>query len=176
MVRNRVLALTGILVVLALGTYVRLHRPGTSPVDVSSAQRISCRDVSLAFAARRSHVWLSFSGRVVKMLSDSPGPPTHQRFIVRCSSGMTVLVINDVDVGQRAPVQLQTHVAVHGEYIWNVEGGLVHFTHHDPSGVAPGGWIVAGGREYASAFEPDRPHRSAAHNPVETSTIQFDLV
>ena len=43
---------------------------------------------------------------------------------------------------------LGDHVIVHGEYIWNPEGGLIHFTHHDPQGTHEGGYIIDGGKTY----------------------------
>ena len=40
------------------------------------------------------------------------------------------------------------HVIVHGEYVWNAQGGLIHFTHHDPQGTHEGGYILDGGTTY----------------------------
>ncbi|RYD47668.1 MAG: DUF3465 domain-containing protein, partial [Verrucomicrobiaceae bacterium] len=39
-------------------------------------------------------------------------------------------------------------VVVRGEYIWNDKGGLIHWTHHDPKGKGPEGWIRHKGRKY----------------------------
>jgi len=39
-------------------------------------------------------------------------------------------------------------VIVHGEYVWNDEGGLIHFTHHDPAPAHEGGWIELRGVRY----------------------------
>ena len=51
-------------------------------------------------------------------------------------------------IGTRAPVKHGDHVIVHGEYIWNAQGGLIHFTHHDPQGTHEGGYIQDGGTTY----------------------------
>ena len=40
------------------------------------------------------------------------------------------------------------HVLVHGEYVWNTQGGLIHFTHHDPQGTHEGGYIEDNGKTY----------------------------
>lgn len=39
-------------------------------------------------------------------------------------------------------------VAFRGVYEWNPEGGTVHWTHHDPWGDHPAGWLRHGGSVY----------------------------
>jgi hypothetical protein len=39
-------------------------------------------------------------------------------------------------------------VTVHGEYVSNAEGGLLHFTHHDPDRSHEGGYVLYGRRRY----------------------------
>ena len=46
-------------------------------------------------------------------------------------------------IGQRAPVVEAKNVLVH-----NDQGGLIHFTHHDPDRSHEGGWIEVGGVRY----------------------------
>jgi hypothetical protein len=89
-------------------------------------------------------------GTVVRLLSDQPGTSgTHERFIVQLSSGgITVLVDHNVSIGVRVPVADGDRVVVHGEYVWNAEGGLIHFTHHDPQGIHEAGYIKDNGQIY----------------------------
>jgi hypothetical protein len=129
--------------------YFRLH--GVHSVSVpsaSSAAAAGCGPVAAAFQRHAQAEWLSISGRVSRNLSDSNGKYEHQRFIVTCPSGQTVLIVNDVSIGKRAPVAPGDEVAVHGRYFYNAQGGLIDFTHHDPAG-GTGGWILYGGKVYA---------------------------
>jgi Protein of unknown function (DUF3465) len=106
--------------------------------------------VERAYAEGRSTVEVTADGVVTSVLADDSGPSgTHQRFIIRLAgSTQTVLVENNVDIGQRAPVATENDVIVHGEYVWNDKGGLIHFTHHDPAHTHEGGWIELRGTRY----------------------------
>ena len=106
--------------------------------------------VSRDFAEHRSNVEVTASGAVTRVLADAPGPDgTHQRFIVQLSGlSQTLLVDNNVDIGRRVPLGQGDLVTVHGEYVWNDQGGLVHFTHHDPVHTHEGGWIEIRGVRY----------------------------
>jgi len=106
--------------------------------------------VERAYAEKRSTVEVTAQGVVTRVLEDDGGPSgMHQRFIIRLTGAtQTVLVDNNVTVGQRAPVARDDEVIVHGEYIWNEQGGLIHFTHHDPAPSHEGGWIELRGVRY----------------------------
>jgi uncharacterized protein DUF3465 len=102
------------------------------------------------YAERRSIVEVTAEGVVTAILSDDSGPSgTHQRFIIRLTGAtQTVLVDNNVTIGRRVPVTSGDDVVVHGEYVWNDQGGLIHFTHHDPAPSHEGGWIDLHGTRY----------------------------
>ena len=102
------------------------------------------------YAEKRSTVEVTAQGVVTSVLADDSGPSgVHQRFIIRLAgSAQTVLVDNNVTIGQRAPVLPGHDVLVHGEYVWNDQGGLIHFTHHDPVHTHEGGWIELSGVRY----------------------------
>jgi hypothetical protein len=102
------------------------------------------------FADHRSNTEVTADGQVTRLLSDEHGPDgTHQRFIVQLSGlTQTVLIDNNIDIGRRAAVVAGDAVTVHGEYVWNDQGGLIHFTHHDPAHTHEGGWIEAKGVRY----------------------------
>src|SRR6185436_6400172 len=106
--------------------------------------------VERAYAEKRSTIQVTAQGVVTRVLEDDSGPAgVHQRFIIRLAgSTQTVLVENNVTIGQRAPVVEDKDVLVRGEYVWNDQGGLIHFTHHDPDRSHEGGWIEVGGVRY----------------------------
>ena len=102
------------------------------------------------YAEHRSTVEVTAEGVVTSVLADATGPSgRHQRFIIRLAGAtQTVLIENNLDVGQRVPLAPNDSVTVHGEYIWNDQGGLIHYTHHDPAPGHEGGWIDRNGVRY----------------------------
>jgi len=89
-------------------------------------------------------------GTVVRLLADrTSSTGTHEQFIVKLSSGdLTIEVEHNISIAERVPVKEGDHVLIHGEYVWNAQGGLIHFTHHDPRGTHEGGYILDGGTTY----------------------------
>jgi ABC-type uncharacterized transport system auxiliary subunit len=102
------------------------------------------------FQNHQSNVEVTADGTVVRLLPDrTSATGTHERFIVKLASGeITIEVEHNISIAARVPVALGDHVIVHGEYIWNAQGGLIHFTHHDPKGTHEGGYIQDNGKTY----------------------------
>ena len=102
------------------------------------------------FHNHQSNVEVTADGTVVRLLPDrTSSTGTHEQFIVKLSSAdVTVEVEHNISIAPRVPVALDDHVIVHGEYVWNDEGGLIHFTHHDPAPAHEGGWIELRGVRY----------------------------
>jgi len=103
-----------------------------------------------AFQRHTDQVEVTASGTVDRVLTDQDGPSgLHERFIVRLTDvAMTVLIEHNLSLAPRVPVATGEAIVVHGEYIWNAQGGLVHFTHHDPDRSHEGGYILYGGKRY----------------------------
>lgn len=126
-----------ILVFVLIAGAVTLLRPGTGT------------DIDAAFASRQSDIWVMATGTVQRVLPDDRDGSPHQRFIVELPSGLTVLIAHNIDLAPRvAGISVGDTVTVHGEYEWNDRGGVVHWTHHDPSGRRAGGWIEYAGERY----------------------------
>lgn len=106
--------------------------------------------IQQAFERHGDEVQRTARGTVDRVLSDQDGPSgPHERFIVRLADvGMTVLIEHNLSLAPRVPVAVGQPVVVHGEYIWNAQGGLIHFTHRDPDGRHEGGYVLYAGKRY----------------------------
>jgi hypothetical protein len=100
--------------------------------------------VQAAWTARRSGVWLEAAGRVTRLLADDNEGSRHQRFIMDVGDGHTVMVAHNIDLAERVPARVGDILTLRGRYEWNGHGGVIHWTHHDPQGREPGGWIRRG--------------------------------
>ena len=118
---------------------------GWGQVDGTHARRASTSGdeaVASAFREQRSGVKVTGAGVVTAVLPDDKEGDRHQRFIVRLLSGRSLLVVHNVDLAPRlTSLESGDSVAFSGVYEWNAKGGLVHWTHHDPGGRHPGGWL-----------------------------------
>ncbi|PIE00817.1 MAG: hypothetical protein CSA79_02215 [Thiothrix nivea] len=92
--------------------------------------------------------WTTVRGEVIRNLKDDTKGSRHQKFLIRISPDITLLVAHNIDLAPRVPVTTGDQVTLHGEYAWNNRGGVMHWTHHDPKGRRDGGWIEIGGKRY----------------------------
>jgi hypothetical protein len=106
------------------------------------------RAISEAYRDGRSGFVIQSAGVVERVLPDDEEGDRHQRFILRLASGHTLLMSHNIDLAPRVPLAVDDSVEFRGGYEWNEQGGVVHWTHHDPQGDRPGGWIRHAGRLY----------------------------
>jgi len=105
--------------------------------------------IETAFSERNSNVQVEQHGRVLHILPDDLDGSRHQRFIVELPSGHTVLVSHNIDIAPRIDgLRKGREVNFCGEYEWNEKGGVVHWTHHDPTGRHDDGWIEYQGKTH----------------------------
>jgi len=102
-----------------------------------------------AFENKTSDVQVEGEGVVTRMLADDVSGSRHQRFIVSLASGQTILITHNIDIAPQIDgLQTGDSVRFYGEYVWNKQGGMVHWTHHDPQGSHVAGWLKHNGRTY----------------------------
>lgn len=131
--RRRVF-LGGIAPVLAAPSY--LYRN-------SQAEVMASKTLQDAFKNQQSDVMVEeLTGTVSAVLPDDIEGSRHQRFVIRISRDQTVLVVHNIDMAPRINGLIKgDRVSVKGEYEWNDRGGLIHWTHKDPSSSHEDGWI-----------------------------------
>ncbi|MFC3912289.1 DUF3465 domain-containing protein [Pseudaeromonas sharmana] len=109
----------------------------------------SDEQLAVAFANQQRNLQIQGEGLVSAMLPDDTTGSQHQRFILRLTSGQSLLIAHNIDLAPRiADLNIGDRVEFYGEYEWNPEGGVVHWTHHDPDGRHAAGWLRHNGKLY----------------------------
>jgi len=117
-----------------------------NPVDTSHN---SDNIIENAFNNRDNNIQVEGQGVVINILPDDLEGTRHQRFIVRLSSGHTLLISHNIDLAPRViSLKKGDKVFFYGVYEWNSKGGTIHWTHHDPAGRHTVGWIKHNGKKY----------------------------
>jgi hypothetical protein len=105
--------------------------------------------LSQAYQNQQSNLQIQGDGIVVKILPNDTQGSQHQRFILKLSTGQTLLVAHNIDLapGIESLNEGDT-VEFNGEYEWNEKGGVIHWTHHDPQNLHVSGWLKHNGQTY----------------------------
>jgi hypothetical protein len=115
--------------------------------ELTSAQRSALVQTSdwilkQAFTNKKSGLQVQGRGIVTRVLSDDLTGDRHQRFVLRLNSGQTLLMAHNIDIAPRLiGLAIADSVAFYGQYEWSGQGGLVHWTHHDPAKKHLNGWL-----------------------------------
>jgi len=124
------------------------HNPA-SRGDTAAPQRANDNAlVARLYAERRSNVMVEIAAPVERILRDDTQGSPHQKFLVQVNPDLTLLVAHNIGLAPRVPVQRGSSVRIRGEYEWNTQGGVLHWTHHDPHRRHQDGWIEFEGRRY----------------------------
>ncbi|BAQ60128.1 hypothetical protein GM3708_534 [Geminocystis sp. NIES-3708] len=95
-----------------------------------------------AFNKKISNFQVQSQGVVIKILKDDLEGGKHQRFILKLNTGQTLLIAHNIDLSPRINnLKVGDVVSFFGEYEWNAQGGVIHWTHKDPQGKHPHGWL-----------------------------------
>ena len=141
------------IIVLAIALAVTIYGYFTNdPNLIGSVQPQSesiNQSIQAAYNNQQSDVQIKGSGVVLKLLRDDMDGSRHQRFILKLTSGRTLLIAHNIDLAPKlTSLKKGDSVEFNGEYEWNSKGGILHWTHHDPRGRHIGGWLKHNGRTY----------------------------
>lgn len=137
-----------ILPVLALVIYL-LAQQGNGSSFALLGDSASDSSLQSAFATQQSNVQIKGQGIVRKVLLGDGTGLQHQKIILQVGREQTVLVAHNIDVAGRLPGLKQGDtVEFYGEYEWTAQGGVMHWTHRDPSGRHINGWLKYNGKTY----------------------------
>jgi hypothetical protein len=131
---------------LALGF---AREQGLSIAAFSPLSRDTDSVLQTAFNNRQSDLQVQGEGVVTRVLPDDNDGSRHQRFILRLGTGQTLLITHNIDLAPGVTgLDIGDTVAFYGEYEWNAQGGVIHWTHHDPHNRHVDGWLKHRGRTY----------------------------
>ncbi len=114
-------------------------------------QSVLANDVLIEdlYKNKKSDVQVRGEGIVIRLLPDDTYGSRHQKFIIRLESGHTLLISHNIDIAPKIKsILIEDRIEFYGEYEWNTKGGIVHWTHRDPSGNHVGGWLLHHGKTY----------------------------
>ncbi|NQZ11069.1 MAG: DUF3465 domain-containing protein [Algicola sp.] len=114
-----------------------------------NAVALGNQTVNSAFKTRTSNIQVTDTGVVIKVLPDDNIGSRHQKFLLKLASGQTILIAHNIDLAPKiTSLKRGDTLKFYGEYEWSAKGGVVHWTHHDPAGRHPGGWLEHNGKKY----------------------------
>jgi len=145
--------LIAVLIAIVIGIGLNIFK--LSDVDFTRTDEEQVIDVggsgqlTRAFNNQQSDIQVTGVGTVIRKLSDDIKGSRHQRFILKLTSGQSLLVAHNIDLAPRInSLDEGDRVEFYGEYEWNSKGGVVHWTHHDPRGNHENGWLKHNGSTY----------------------------
>lgn len=140
------------IVILLAVAYYGIRQNGCHPAphgNVVEGVGNTDQPLAAAFEKHLRNVEVQGSGRVVRILPDDDDGIRHQKFIVELNSGQKLLVAHNIDLaGRLMPLNAGDTIEFRGEYEWNEQGGVIHWTHRDPQRRHADGWIKHNGRTF----------------------------
>ncbi|WP_373796676.1 DUF3465 domain-containing protein [Neisseria dentiae] len=126
-----------------------MQQPIPQAVQTEGQRQPAVQILQTAYEQKQSNIQVEGSGVVVKTLPDDNKGSRHQRFILKLAGGQTLLVAHNIDLAQKIKgLKKGDTVEFYGEYEWSQQGGVIHWTHHDPQGRHADGWLKHNGVTY----------------------------
>jgi hypothetical protein len=138
-----------ILIIITVLGYGYIQEKGFSLPGMSSWSNGSGSTIQTAYNNKQSDLQVRGEGVVTRVLPDDLKGSKHQKFLLKLSTGQTLLVAHNIDLAPRAnDLKVGDTVEFYGEYEWNSKGGVIHWTHHDPNNHHLDGWLKYNGKIY----------------------------
>jgi len=138
-----------LIIALFAGAYVYIASQGVPDHTGFGASDAGIEAIARAYQNQQSSVQVRGEGVVTRILPDDRDGSQHQRFVLRLGNGQMLLVAHNIDLAPRIQsLQEGDRVEFYGEYEWNPQGGVIHWTHQDPGKRHLGGWLKHDGRTY----------------------------
>jgi hypothetical protein len=111
-------------------------------LTLSSSFVYASSQIEQAYHDKQSNIQVQGIGKVARVLPDDNNGSRHQKFLLKLPSKLTLLVAHNIDLAKKINnLKEGDEVEFYGEYEWNNKGGVVHWTHNDPSKKHKDGWL-----------------------------------
>jgi hypothetical protein len=128
--------------------YQPLRQAQQEDATVNESDQEESQQITQLFRDRQSDVVVTATAQIVKILPDDTQGDKHQKMIVVLPSGHSLLLSHNIDIAPRVPAQEGATIRFRGEYEYSEQGGVIHWTHHDPAQRHKDGWIEFHGQLY----------------------------
>lgn len=136
-------------IVVLVAVLIAAFGRGKPEADGGGATLQSDQILEDAYTNHRDRLQVQGGGQVIAVLPDDRNGSQHQRFILKLDSGQTLMVAHNIDLAPRVDeLHEGDFITFSGEYAWNEDGGVVHWTHRDPQRRHVDGWLQRGGKLY----------------------------
>ena len=126
---------------LSCGNNIKDHTNPTTYTPLST--------IDSWFTNQTSNQQIYQEGTVYKILQDDNEGNRHQKFIIKLRNDKTLLISHNIDISNRiSNLKNGDKIIFLGEYEWNKKGGVIHWTHKDPKGRHPDGYLMHDGKKY----------------------------
>ncbi|CAN5615256.1 hypothetical protein BH10BDE1_BH10BDE1_08680 [soil metagenome] len=87
---------------------------------------------------------------VTQLLPDDTFGSRHQKWVVQLSNGREVACVYNIDVTPKIPLKVGDIISLGGQFIYDRDGGLLHWLHEDGRGHRPNGYVELEGVRYGA--------------------------
>lgn len=115
------------------------------------------RQIAQAIASGRGlNFVIANNLRVVRLLPDDTQGRQHQKWIVALDNGQEFMAVFNTDICDRVPLKVGDVITMGGQYIYERDGGLLHWLHDDPKQNRPNGFVEVNGQRFGKVTRPNR--------------------